>query len=138
MSLGEPVYDLVDMELETERLVNLVKVSLRILGITNRDLARRLEMSPSYVSKLLSGSSELRLDHLIRICQVTGLEPGEFFALAYPVRPKTSNTGSRLRALLQGAAPALPAPIPKTSFSEEQVQEMLRAALEKLMRGSEE
>jgi transcriptional regulator with XRE-family HTH domain len=118
--------------------VNLVKVSLRILGITNRELARRLEMSPSYVSKLLSGSSELRLDHLIRICQVTGLEPGEFFALAYPVRAKPSGTGSRLRALLQGAAPAPPAPTPKASFSEEQVQEMLRAALEKLMRGSEE
>src|SRR5262249_30255809 len=75
------------MDSETDRLVNLVKVCLRTLGISNRELARRLEMSPSYVSKLLSGSSELRLDHVVRICKVTGLEPGEFFALAYPVRP---------------------------------------------------
>src|ERR1700744_4418971 len=68
------------MDPETERLVNLVKGSLRILGISNRELARRLEMSPSYVSKLLSGASELRLDHLVRICKATGLDPGEFFA----------------------------------------------------------
>jgi transcriptional regulator with XRE-family HTH domain len=125
------------MEAETERLVNLIKVSLRILGVTNRELARRLGMSPSYVSKLLSGSSELRLDHLIRICQVTGLDPGEFFALAYPVRGKTTSTGTRLRSLLQSVTPLAPPPppAPKPMFSEEQVQEMLRAALEKLMKG---
>ncbi len=126
------------MDPETARLVNLVKVSLRILGITNRELARRLKMSPSYVSKLLSGSSELRLDHVVRICKVTGLDPGELFALAYPVRPVTTATGARLRALLQGNVPP-PEPPPPTApartFSEEEVQAMLKAALEKLMKG---
>jgi transcriptional regulator with XRE-family HTH domain len=122
------------MDSETERLVNLVKVSLRILGISNRDLARRLEMSPSYVSKLLSGASELRLDHLVRICKVTGMDPGEFFALAYPVRPTSTATGARLRALLQGSIPPPPA-TPARVFREEEVQAMLQAALEKLMKG---
>jgi transcriptional regulator with XRE-family HTH domain len=117
--------------------VNLVKVSLRILGISNRQLARRLEMSPSYVSKLLSGSSELRLDHLVRICKVTGLDPGEFFALAYPVRVTPTATGARLRSLLQGSVPAPPSPAaPAKVFSEEEVQAMLRAALERLMKGN--
>ena len=123
------------MDPETQRLVNLVKVSLRILGISNRDLARRLEMSPSYVSKLLSGSSELRLDHLIRICKVIGLEPAEFFALAYPVRSTATPTGRHLQSLLQGAGPS-PPPASAKMFSEEQVQEMLQAALAKLMKGS--
>jgi len=124
------------MDSETERLVNLVKVSLRILGVSNRELARRHGMSPSYVSKLLSGSSELRLDHLVRICKVTGLDPREFFALAYPVRPAPTATGTRLRSLL-GSNPVPPPPPPSTKvFSEEQVQEMLQAALAKLMKGS--
>jgi transcriptional regulator with XRE-family HTH domain len=127
------------MDSETERLVNLVKVSLRILGISNRELARRLEMSPSYVSKLLSGASELRLDHLVRICKVTGLDPGEFFALAYPVRPTATATGERLRLLLQGSnlptPPPPPAP-PARVFREEEVQAMLQAALERLMKGN--
>jgi transcriptional regulator with XRE-family HTH domain len=125
------------MDPETKRLVNLVKLSLRILGISNRELARRLEMSPSYVSKLFSGSSELRLDHLVRICKVIGLDPGEFFALAYPVRPTTTATGAQLRSLLQGSAlpPAAPDP-PARVFREEEVQAMLKAALEKLMKGN--
>ena len=123
------------MDPETQRLVNLVKVSLRILGISNRELARRLEMSPSYVSKLLSGASDLRLDHLVRICKVTGLDPGEFFALAYPVRSSPTPTGLRLRSLLQGSNPPPPPPPSTKVFSEEQVQEMLQAALAKLMKG---
>jgi transcriptional regulator with XRE-family HTH domain len=129
------------MDPETERLVNLVKVSLRILGVSNRELARRLGMSPSYVSKLLSGSSELRLDHLVRICKVTGLDPGEFFALAYPVRPAPTSTGARLRSLLQGLSPPPPPPSPAEPakvFSQDDVQAMLRAALERLMKGDGE
>ena len=127
------------MDPETERLVNLVKVSLRILGVSNRELARRLGMSPSYVSKLLSGSSELRLDHLVRICKVTGLDPGEFFALAYPVRPASTATGDRLRLLLQGKVPPPEPPPPSApakTFSETEVQAMLQAALERLMKGN--
>jgi transcriptional regulator with XRE-family HTH domain len=126
------------MDAETERLVNLVKVCLRILGISNRELARRLEMSPSYVSKLLSGSSELRLDHLVRICKVTGLDPGEFFALAYPVRPTATATGARLRLLLQGSNPPQPPPppvAPAKVYREDEVQAMLQAALERLIKG---
>ena len=125
------------MDPETERLLNLVKVSLRILGISNRELTRRLGMSPSYVSKLLSGSSELRLDHLVRICKVTGMDPGEFFALAYPVRPTATATGARLRMLLQASfAPPPPPAAQAKVFNEEEVQAMLRAALEKLIKGN--
>jgi transcriptional regulator with XRE-family HTH domain len=126
------------MDSETERLVNLVKVSLRILGISNRELARRLEMSPSYVSKLLSGSSELRLDHLVRICNVTGLHPSEFFALAYPAPPAPTATGTRLRALLRGGnPPPTPPPVaPAKTYREDEVQTMLQAALERLMKGN--
>jgi transcriptional regulator with XRE-family HTH domain len=123
------------MDSETERLVNLVKICLRILGISNRELARRLEMSPSYVSKLLSGSSELRLDHLIRICKVTELNPAEFFALAYPGQPPATATGARLRALLQLSSPP-PAAAPPKVYSEDEVQAILKAALEKLIRGN--
>jgi transcriptional regulator with XRE-family HTH domain len=124
-----------DMHPETQRLINLLKVSLRILGVSNRELAKRLEMSPSYVSKLLSGASELRLEHLMCICDAIGILPAEFFALAYPVPvTKASLTAKRLRELLQSVSPYSP-PALKPEVSEEQVQEMLRAALERLMRG---
>ena len=122
------------MNPETQRLINLLKVSLKILGITNREVARRLEMSPSYVSKLLSGASELRLDHVIRICYAAGIEPAEFFALAYPRQTTGSGSlaASKLRELLQTVQPPAPPP-PKPTYTEEQVQEMLRATLERML-----
>jgi len=125
------------MHPETQRLINLVKVSLRILGISNRELAKRLEMSPSYVSKLLSGASELRLEHLMRICDAIGIQPAEFFAMAYPVPvAKASLTAMRLHELLRSVSPfPPPRTMTRPDFSDEQVQEMLRTALEKLMRG---
>jgi transcriptional regulator with XRE-family HTH domain len=124
------------MDSETERLVNLVKVCLRILGVSNRELARRLGMSPSYVSKLLSGSSELRLDHLIRICKATEMDPGELFALAYPVRPTATATGTRLRTLLQMNAPPPPPAPPARVYREDEVRAMVQAALERLIKGN--
>jgi transcriptional regulator with XRE-family HTH domain len=128
-----PLYDPGQMDPETQRLVNLLKVSLRILGISNREIARRLEMSPSYVSKLFSGSSPLRLDHLISVCRAAGMEPAEFFALAYPVQAtKPSKTAIRLRELLQSVT-LPPPPAKQEPLSQEQIHEMLRATLEKLI-----
>ena len=117
------------MDPETDRLVNLLKVSLKILGITNREVARRLGMSPSYVSKLFSGSSEMRLDHVIRICEAVKLEPAEFFALAYPVPQKK---GSAAAAQLWEVMRSVPAPAPPPKQQDEEA-ERLEAALRSML-----
>jgi transcriptional regulator with XRE-family HTH domain len=131
--LRESTYDRFTMDPETERLVNLLKLCLRILGITNREVARRLEISPSYISKLFSGSSELRLDHVIRVCKAAGLEPAEFFSLAYPRQPySASPAATRLRELLQTIQITAPPPKPEPP-SEQQIEEALRKTLEKML-----
>lgn len=129
------MYDLVNMDPETQRLVNLLKVCLKILGVTNREVARRMGMSPSYISKLFSGASELRLDHVIRICRAADLEPAEFFALAYPRQPAgVSPAALKLRELLQHLQPSPPPlPRPAESLSEDQLQGMLKETLEKML-----
>jgi len=130
------LYDVSVLDPETERLINLLKVSLKILGISHREVARRLDMSPSYVSKLLTGASEVRLDHVIRICRAAEIEPVEFFALAYPRHPvEGSPAGSRVRELLKNVQLQTPAPAPtlKSAFSEEQLHDMLKATLEKML-----
>lgn len=120
------------MDPETQRLINVLKVSLRILGVTNREVARRMEMSPSYLSKLFSGASEIRLDHVIRICRAIGLEPAEFFTMAYPLPPRSSTvTASKLREMLQHGRPAPPPP-PAEVFDEEKIKQMLKETLERL------
>jgi transcriptional regulator with XRE-family HTH domain len=122
------------MDPETERLISLLKVSFKVLGVSNREVARRMGMSPSYVSKLLSGASELRLDHLVRMCRAAEVEPAEFFSLAYPGGPGGATPAmAKLRDLLQSGQPP---PAPKAeAFSEEQLEQMLKATLAKLMGG---
>ncbi|HYO13508.1 MAG TPA: helix-turn-helix transcriptional regulator [Thermoanaerobaculia bacterium] len=120
------------MDQETLRLINVLKVSLKILGVTNREVARRMGMSPSYLSKLFSGGSEMRLDHVIRICRAIGIEPAEFFTFAYPVPPMSATpSAARLREMLQIAPPA-PQPPPAELFDEKKIQQMLNETLERL------
>jgi transcriptional regulator with XRE-family HTH domain len=118
---------------ETVRLIDLLKVCLKILGISHREIARRLEMSPSYVSKLFSGSSEMRLDHLIRICEAVKLDPAEFFALAYPLPVrKSSAAAARLGEILRSLPPASP-PAKREEEDAERMEEMLRSVLTKML-----
>jgi len=122
------------MDQETQRLLNLLKITLRILGVTNREVARRLGISPSYISKLFSGVSELRLDHVVRICKAVGLEPGEFFSLAYPRQTSSSAAATQLRDLLQTIQlPPPPAPKPKREIDDDQLQAVVKETLEKVL-----
>lgn len=123
------------MDPETQRLINVLKVCLRILGVTNREVARRMGISPSYLSKLFSGGSDIRLDHVIRICRAIGLEPAEFFSMAYPVRSKTSSaTAARIQEMLQhGQSP--PPPPPAEVIDEEKIKQMLQETLARLASG---
>ena len=94
-----------------------------------------MKMSPSYVSKLFSGVSEMRIEHLIRICRAADLEPAEFFSLAYPRQPAANSIAARkLQELLQviQLQPS-PPPRPMPAEDERQVEEMLRAMLERLL-----
>ena len=124
------------MDPETQRLINLLRSMLRVLGISHREIARRMKMSPSYISKLFSGVSEMRLEHVVRICRAADLEPAEFFSLAYPRQPAGNSIAARkLRELLQlvqlqPSPTARPAPALE---DEKQVEEMLRAMLERLL-----
>jgi transcriptional regulator with XRE-family HTH domain len=124
------------MDPETQRLINLLRSTLRVLGISQREIARRMKMSPSYISKLFSGVSEMRLEHVIRICRAAELEPVEFFSLAYPRQPAGSSIAARkLRELLQTVQlqpSSTPRPAPALE-DERQVEEMLRAMLERLL-----
>jgi transcriptional regulator with XRE-family HTH domain len=122
------------MEPETQRLITLLRSTLRVLGLSNREVAFRLGMSPSYLSKLFAGVSDLRLDHVIRICRAAELEPAEFFNLAYPRQPANSRAARKLRELLTAfQAPPQPARAAPPPEDERQVEDLLREMLEKVL-----
>jgi transcriptional regulator with XRE-family HTH domain len=121
------------MDPEVQRLITILRTAMRILGVTNREVERKLGMSPSYLSRVFSGGIELKAEHLILIPKAMGLEPAEFFQLAYPRRTVAS---SRASAQLQEALrdlQALPPEPPADALNEEQLQRALYVTLQKLM-----
>ena len=66
-----------------------------------------------------------------RLCQA------EFFSLAYPRQPSHGTTAAvKLRELLQTLQPPPPPPKPAETLDEAKLEEMLKATLERMMRGS--
>jgi transcriptional regulator with XRE-family HTH domain len=118
------------MEAEVQRLVNLLRTTARILGITNRDIERKLGLHPGHLSRLYSGDIEIKAEHLVRIPMAMGLETAEFFHLAYPRRLKPSQAAAQLREVVRELIP--PEEEPSASFSDEEMQqlrEMMRRTL---------
>jgi transcriptional regulator with XRE-family HTH domain len=92
---------------ESERLMSLLRKAMRMLDVKHRDLAKRLGVSPSYLSRLFHGVIDLKVDQLVRIVEALGLQPGEFFRMAFPEdsQPLTP-AAAALRGLVpEGAVP---------------------------------
>lgn len=121
------------MDAEVQRLINILRTAMRILGVTNRDVERKLGMSPSYLTRVFSGGIELKAEHLVQIPKAIGLEPAEFFHLAYPKRTRPgSKASAQLRQVLQDLQPP-PEEKPATAPDEEQLEKMLLSTLRKLL-----
>lgn len=120
---------------EVERLIRVLTTAMRILDISNREVERRLNLSPSYLSRLFNGLIELRAEHLLAISRAIGLKPAEFFYLAYPKRPEPpSDAAQQLRKVLQELAPT-PAPSPPRT-SDEELEKKIQAAVQRHLDGS--
>jgi transcriptional regulator with XRE-family HTH domain len=121
------------MEPEVQRLIQILRTAMRVLGVTNREVERKLGQSPSYLSRVFSGGIELKAEHLVLIPRAMGMEPAEFFHLAYP---KRTEPGSRAAVQLREALQHLQLPPEEKRsepFTEEQMEKMLMATLKKLM-----
>lgn len=96
---------------EVRRLRTMLKTAMKVLGYTNRDVERKLGLSGSYLSRLFSGMIDLKVDHVVAISKVIGVEPEEMFQLAFPKKKRVPSPGAaRLRETLEeyqrtGSAP---------------------------------
>jgi transcriptional regulator with XRE-family HTH domain len=117
---GNRGYNPGNMDAEVQRLIHLLRTMMRLLGFTNRDIERKLGLSPSYLSRLYSGGIELKAEHLVHIPKAMGLEPEEFFHLAYPRRVKQgSRAATQLAELIRDLGPP-PEKAPAPGFTDEQ------------------
>lgn len=119
---------------EVTRILNLLRTAMRLLGLSNREVERRMGLSPSYLSRLFGGTIELKMEHVLAIAKAIGLHPAEFFHLAYPHRPEVPTEAAvALRSVLEELKPSAPAPSadpaapdPSSRDLEVRIQESLR------------
>jgi transcriptional regulator with XRE-family HTH domain len=70
---------------EVEQVLKTLKSAIRILGYTVRDLEKQLGYSYGYMSRVFSGTIELKVEHVIEIAGALGISPDELWAFVYPV-----------------------------------------------------
>jgi transcriptional regulator with XRE-family HTH domain len=122
---------------EIQRLLHVLRVAMRILDVSNRDVEKKLGLSYGYLSRLFSGSIELKVEHILLILEVLGLTPAEFFQLAYPrrVSPATESA-SRMRSILEGFGPLSPEERPPAAghTSTEELEKLVSKVVRKLLK----
>lgn len=120
---------------EIQRLIQMLRVAMRILDVSNRDIEKQLGLSYGYLSRLFSGAIELKVEHILQIVEVLGLTTAEYFQLAYPRRAiPPSDAAVRMRTILDGFSPSVSEERAFGGMSTEEMEKMVARALQKILR----
>ena len=95
---------------EVRRLLNLLQALMRLLGVSNREVERRMGLNQGQVSRVLSGQIEAKMQLVLGVARSIGLEYDEFFAFAYPEpRPAAEKSAAarNVRTLLENIRPSV-------------------------------
>lgn len=68
---------------EVERYLTLLRNKIRERGFTQLEVQEALGWGRSYISQLLTRQKNLRVEQILLILNVIGIEPAEFFAEFY-------------------------------------------------------
>ena len=71
------------VERELEKVLTLLRNKIRERGFTQLEVQEALGWGRSYISQLLTKQKSLRIEQVLLILNVIGVEPGEFFGELY-------------------------------------------------------
>jgi transcriptional regulator with XRE-family HTH domain len=93
---------------EVKRLLEVIRTLMRMLGVSNREVERRLKLHPSSLTRLFNGQVEAKVEVVLGIARAIGLEYSELFNFAYPERDAgdPSDSAKRILSLLSGLQPS--------------------------------
>jgi transcriptional regulator with XRE-family HTH domain len=116
------------MDPETQHVIDVLKQLMRAARLSNRDVERQLGVGGSYLSRLFSGTLELRFEHIVELGRVLGLTPYEVFQFVYPYpKDPPSETLVRLRQMLGRFHPLPPHPAYAASTPADLQRDLIRA-----------
>lgn len=85
-------------EKELDRVLTLLRNKIRERGFTQLEVQESLAWGRSYISQLLTKQKSLRVEQVLLILEVIGVEPGEFFGELY----QYPHSGARVRGVEYG------------------------------------
>lgn len=126
-------------ETHVGRILRMLQVAIRMLELSNREVERRLNWTPGYMTRILKGTIELKVEHLVDIAGAIGLSPREMLLFAFPDRGEAPTPAAlRLEALMDELRPAPvrkpepPKPEPKPAeLTPEALDERIESALQR-------
>ncbi len=115
--------------------MTVLRTAIRILGLTNREIERRLGMTPSYLGRLFAGNIELKVEHVLAISRAIGLEWAEFFELAYPRRPEPPTESAKtIHKILRDMQPPEGEARFSSAVSDEELQRKIQESVRQALR----
>jgi transcriptional regulator with XRE-family HTH domain len=119
------------MTSQTAQLSKTLKKAIGTLGVTQTEVERRLGLSRGYLSRLFAGEIDLKIDHVVRIGEVLGVEPEELLRLAFPApKSEPSKEALRLREAF-GVTAQEAEPQAAPSGLEREIEEIVKRAMAK-------
>jgi transcriptional regulator with XRE-family HTH domain len=126
---------------EVRRLLGVLHTLMRMLGVSNREIERRLKLHPSSLTRLFNGQVEAKLELVLGIARALGLDYSELFAFSYPEgsAPEPSEAALRVRSLLEGLQPPKRRPAPPQPKDDDysDVVRSVRELVERMKEGEE-
>jgi hypothetical protein len=74
----------IEVSSEVGRVAAALRTAIRLSSVSHRHIERELRMSTGYLTRILAGQVQLRVNHVLGVCRVIGLPAGSFFAALYP------------------------------------------------------
>ena len=74
---------MIKVEREIDRILTLLRNKIREQGFTQLQVQAELEWGRSYISQLLTKQKSLRVEQVLLILDVIGIDPSEFYAELY-------------------------------------------------------
>lgn len=92
---------------EMLRIAALLETLVLVRKVPIRKTEKALGLSNGYLARVFSGKIELKYRHILDILAVVGMEPRDFFELAYPEggrSPESSDLVHKLRPVPEDSA----------------------------------
>ena len=117
-----------------DRVRRLLDLVIREAGMTYTDVEGRLRWGGGAVSRIVSGSRELRVEQLLAMLDLTGMKTSQFFTIAerFEALEVTLDLRSEILRALAGESQAADAA--EAQLSDTALQKRIETALRKMFR----